>query len=114
MTQTYIAKESTTISAESVRVTICGQEYFIHADVDRDTTRKIAEFVNRKIAEIRRENPLRDSLKIAVLSALNIAGELYELNQKYETITKQLVELQQKVASLNDRLENSIKTATVV
>lgn len=101
------------ISIESVRVTICGQDYNINSDVDTETIRKIAAFVNKTMTDIRRDNPLRDSLKIAILSALTIAGELYEYKEKYEMVTRQLNELQSKVSSLNKRLENSILTTPV-
>jgi len=71
-------------SMESVRVVIFGTEYSIKGDVDVETTRQVARYVNSKMAEIHENSASRDNVKIAVLSALNIAGELFDLRDKLE------------------------------
>ena len=93
---------------ESVRVNICGNEYSIKADVDIDTTRSIAEFVNQKMMELKRNSPIRDNLKLAVLSAMNIAGELQEYREKYEEAQNRLSDLQQKATSLSQKITGGV------
>jgi len=93
---------------ESVRVNICGDEYSIKTDTDIKTTKKIAEFVNEKMMELKRNSPIRDSLKIAVLSALNIAGELHEYREKCEEAQKKLSDLQYKATNLNQKIESIV------
>lgn len=93
---------------ESVRVNICGDEYSIKTDIDIKTTKKIAEFVNEKMMELKRNSPIRDSLKIAVLSALNIAGELHEYREKCEEAQKKLSDLQHKATDLNQKIESVV------
>ena len=61
-------------SSDSVRVTIHGDEYLIKGDVDIETTRQVAQYVNSKMEEIQTGVASRDKVKIAVLSAMNIAG----------------------------------------
>jgi cell division protein ZapA (FtsZ GTPase activity inhibitor) len=49
----------------------------------------------------------RDDIKIAVLSALNIAGELFEAKAKYEAELKKVQECQEKIKSLSDKIDRS-------
>jgi cell division protein ZapA len=85
-------------SSESVRVVIFGAEYSIKGDVDSEMTRQVARYVNSKMAEVHESTASRDNIKIAVLSALNIAGELFDLKAKQEQGA-------QSIAEITDRLE---------
>lgn len=95
-------------TGESVRVNICGDEYSIKADVDIETTKNIAEFVNQRMMELKKNSAIRDNLKIAVLSALNIAGELYEYKEKCEEALMKLNTIQNKAAKLSHKIEESV------
>jgi cell division protein ZapA len=83
-------------STESVRVIIYGEEYSIKGDADVETTKKVAEYVNGKMEEIQNRIASRDKAKIAVLAALNIAGELLgieeDLRKKAGAISKKIDE----------------------
>jgi cell division protein ZapA len=92
-------------SMESVRVVIFGSEYSIKADVDVETTRKVARYVNSKMAEIHENTASRDNVKIAVLSALNIAGELFELKDNVENDTRRISEIRDRVASITKTID---------
>jgi len=94
------------MSSESIRVMIFGTEYSIKGDADTETTRQVAEYVNSKIAEIHSITASRDNIKIAVLSALNIAGELFETKAKYEEELKKVQLYQEKIKSLNNKIES--------
>lgn len=97
-------------SMESVRVIIFGVEFSIKSDVDVETTRQIARFVNSKMSEIHENTASRDHLKVAVLSALNIAGELFELKAKHEEDTRNIDVLQEKIASLTHKIDGVLET----
>jgi len=84
---------------------IFGTEYSIKGDADTETTKLVAEYVNSKIAEIHGMTASRDNIKIAVLSALNIAGELFETKAKYEEELKKVQQYQEKIKSLSDKIE---------
>ncbi len=92
-------------SMESVRVVIFGSEYSIKGDVDVETTRQIARYVNSKMTEIHENSASRDNVKIAVLSALNIAGELFELKEKQGNGVQQISELGERVATLKKKID---------
>ena len=95
---------------ESVRVNICGDEYSITADVDIETTKRIADFVNQKMMDLKKKSSIRDNAKIAVLSALNIAGELEEYKEKYKETQNQLSDLKSKVSGLDKKIESVLKS----
>ncbi len=94
--------------AEKVHINIYGTEYSINSDVDRETTRDIAEYVNKKMVEFEKSCSLNDKLKVAVLSALNIAGELYEYRNRCEKAEKELDELKNKTLALSSRIDVSL------
>ena len=95
-------------SPESVRVVIFGSEYSLKADVDVETTRQIARYVNSKMAEIHENTASRDNVKIAVLSALNIAGELFELKEKQEKGAQETGTIQTRLSSISQKLDAAI------
>lgn len=92
-------------SIESVRVTIFGNEYSVKSDTDIETTRQIAQFVNSKMITILEQSSLRDNMKIAVLSALNIAGELFEVKARHDESVSKIKELEEKIASLSEKID---------
>ncbi|NLD99393.1 MAG: cell division protein ZapA [Fibrobacter sp.] len=96
-------------STESVRVVIFGNEYSIKGDVNSETTRQIAQYVNSKMASIQENSASRDQMKIAVLSALNIAGELFELQAKFEDSTNKIRELENIIVSLNKKIDGALQ-----
>lgn len=91
-------------SKESVRVNIFGVEFPIKSDADTEITKQVAEYVNSKMVEIHRSTASRDNMKIAVLSALNIAGELFEFKAKYDENAKKVKELEEKIAMLTQKI----------
>jgi cell division protein ZapA len=100
---------STTESAQSTRVVIFGSEYSIKGDVDIETTRQVARYVNSKMAEIHENTASRDNVKIAVLSALNIAGELFELKDKDNSGAQQIQEVSDRIASITKKIDAALQ-----
>jgi Uncharacterized protein conserved in bacteria len=94
---------------ESVRVVIFGAEYQIKSDTNGETVRQIARYVDSKMAEIHYNTAFHDPMKIAVISALNIAGELFECKAKYEDSANKIRELQQTIASLNKKIDRALQ-----
>lgn len=61
----------------SVRVEIYGSEYRIRGEADPEDIQEIAHYVDSKMREVDSETGIGSSLKVAILAALNIAGELF-------------------------------------
>ena len=49
-------------------------------------------------------------MKIAVLSAMNIAGELFEFKARYEESARKINDLEQKLASLTQKIDGVLET----
>jgi cell division protein ZapA len=97
------------VAADSIRVYICGDEYSIKGDVDVETTKKVAEYVDRKMMGFQKNIASRDKLKAAVLCALNIAGELFESRTRSESATKKVEELREKTNELGEKIDSCLQ-----
>jgi cell division protein ZapA len=64
-----------------VHVEIFGQSYALRAGEDPAYLERLAAFVDEQMKEISRSSAAVDSVRIAVLAALNIADELMQAKQ---------------------------------
>jgi cell division protein ZapA len=74
-----------TQSATPIRVEIYDQVYNLRG-VDAEYISKLAEFVDTKMRSVAEQTSTVDSLRLAVLAALNIADEYHILKKKYELL----------------------------
>ncbi len=70
---------------ESVRVSIYDQTYNLRGS-DPAYITKLGEYVDSKMRAVAEQTSTVDSLRLAVLAALNIADEYHILKKKYEAI----------------------------
>jgi cell division protein ZapA len=90
--------------SNSVRVEIYDQSYNLRG-TDPDYIFKLAEYVDLKMRTVAEQTQTVDSLRLAVLAALNIADEYHVLKRKYEATTS---EGQQKTAQLSGALSKAL------
>jgi cell division protein ZapA (FtsZ GTPase activity inhibitor) len=64
--------------------------------------------VNKKMHELHQKSAARDKTKVAILSALNIAGELFDYKAKYEKIESELSTFMSKAGSISRKLDESV------
>ncbi len=87
-----------------IRVNIFGSEYTLIADNNENYVNEIAQYVDDKMREIDRTQSIKSSSKIAILTALNIADELFQeriyrkklidqLNEESKKINRSLIEV---------------------
>lgn len=95
--------------ATQARVTILGDEYPIKGDVDDATTKQVVEYVNDRIDEVKTMSRAPDKVKIAVLSALNIAGELFEYRSQTDDAKQRLEELEDRIERLTKKIDGALK-----
>ena len=69
----------------NVRVEIYDQTYHLRGS-DPEYISELAEYVDTKMRLIAQQAATVDSLRVAVLAALNIADEFHVLKQKYDCI----------------------------
>lgn len=68
-----------------VRVEIYDQPYNLRG-TDADYIMKLAGFVDAKMRSVAEQTSTIDSLRLAVLAALNIADEYHLLKKKYDSL----------------------------
>ncbi|MBI2221700.1 MAG: cell division protein ZapA [Acidobacteria bacterium] len=69
-----------------VTVEIGGQRYPIRSTLDAAYVAELAAYVDEKLALAARESSTGDTLKVAVLAALNIADELFRARSAEGTV----------------------------
>ena len=84
----------------SVRVEIYDQAYNLRG-TDPEYIHKLADFVDSKMRAVAAQTATVDSLRLAVLAALNIADEYQVLKRKYDAISG---ELSKRTTNLTDAL----------
>ncbi|MCG6924571.1 MAG: cell division protein ZapA [Acidobacteria bacterium] len=65
-----------------VHVEIFGQDYAVRGGDDTGYVEKLAAFVDERMKEISRTSGAVDTLRIAVLAALNVADECFRLREE--------------------------------
>lgn len=80
-----------------IQVQIYGQSYQIKAGADPDYIQTVAGYVDQKMREIATAAPTVDSLKIAVLAALNITDEFFQLKHELQSHDRELKERTEKL-----------------
>jgi cell division protein ZapA len=88
----------------SVRVEIYDQSYNLRGS-DPEHITKLAEYVDSKMRAVSEQTSTVDSLRLAVLAALNIADEYHMLKRKYDTIA---AEYHQRASHLSGALEQAL------
>jgi cell division protein ZapA len=91
-------------SEQTIRVEIYNQTYSIRSDGDNDYILELAEYVDRKMREISSGTFTVDSLKVAILAALHIADEFYQLKHSQAQTDAQLASRSAECAEMLDRV----------
>ncbi len=76
-----------------VVVEIFGQNYTLRGDADEPYVRELARFVDRKLRDLSAQTKVSDLSRLAILSAINIAHEYYQLRdeqQQHQTAIRQI------------------------
>ena len=80
--------DENTVESSSIRVEIYDESYHLRGS-DTAYIQHLAEVVDAKMRAIAQHTTTVDSLRVAVLAALNIADEYYQLRRKYEGIERE-------------------------
>lgn len=102
MAQAQTAQKATN---DSIRVEIYDQGYTLRG-TDPDYIVKLADYVDLKMRAVAEKTSTVDSLRVAVLAALNIADEYHLLKKKYDNIASTYVE---RANSLSGMLDDVIE-----
>jgi cell division protein ZapA len=87
-----------------IPVDIHGQRYPIRSSLDPDYVSRLAQYVDDKMRAASDSTPTGDSLRLAVLAALNIADELFRCRDASQARSGELAERAGELERLLDRV----------
>jgi cell division protein ZapA len=87
-----------------ISVEIHGQRYPIRSSLEQDYVLRLAAYVDQKIGAAAESTPSGDSLRLAVLAALNIADELFRIREATRARDSQIAERASELEQLLDRV----------
>ena len=93
-----------------IRVEIYDQAYQMRGQLDPAYIRQLAQFVDAKMRSIATRTKTVDSLRVAVLAALNIADECHQLRAKCETATRQVEQLDDRLSDCGRALDEILRS----
>lgn len=102
------------MSEQTIRVEIYNNTYSIRSDGDNEYIQDLAEYVDSKMREISSGTMTVDSLKVAILAALHIADEYYQLRSSQAQGDAQLAARSNECAEMLDRLLKNREVAPLV
>ena len=88
---------------DSIRVEIYDQGYTLRG-TDPDYIATLAEYVDLKMRAVAEKTSTVDSLRVAVLAALNIADEYHLLKKKYDGIANTYLERANSLSGMLDEI----------
>ena len=92
-------------SRESVTVRIAGEEHTIRSSAEPEYTTRCAEYVDRRIHDIKKQIGLVEGQKVAILAALSITDELFQSQDMQELGGSRIAE---RLNALAARLEDAV------
>ena len=85
----------------SVTVHVAGQRYTLKTDDDDRLVKSLASYVDAKFKNIQRSSRTPDTQAVAILTALQVAEELFQTRREHAELRQKVRE---KTASLLDQL----------
>jgi cell division protein ZapA len=85
---------------ESTQVNIYKQTYHVRSSGDSSYVRELARHVDQRMNEVAEHTPTVDTLKVAILAALNIADEYFSAKKKLEALDHQVSQKSEKMLAL--------------
>ncbi len=96
--------------SHSHKVSICGENFHIKSDVPSSVIAEIANYVDSKVKEIGNNSMNADKFKIAILAAMNIAGDYFDSKSKISEYEEHLLDVEAKSKGLSDSLDTATST----
>ena len=89
-----------------MKIQIYDQSYNVNADGNEEYLHELAAYVDGKMRSIAESTHMVDSLKVAVLAALNIADETFQMRKRQQEIE---APLRQRVANCVSMVEKALE-----
>ncbi|HEY4565364.1 MAG TPA: cell division protein ZapA [Thermoanaerobaculia bacterium] len=92
-------------SSTTTQVEIFGEVYSVRGSDENGYLQELASLVDRKMREVAGQVK-GDTARIAILAALNLADELFQIQNRQEG---ERVEIREKVAALTEELTHALE-----
>lgn len=89
----------------SVKVTIYGTDYPVKGEADSDYIQEVAAYVDGKMKEVAESLSVKSTTKVAILAALNITDEFFQLKGSSENENE---EIENRLTLLADRVREGL------
>src|SRR6266481_10127886 len=99
-----LGKSHDAAASPTIKVEIYDQAYTIRSDGDTDYIQQLADYVDKRMREISSGTLTVDSRKVAILAALYIADEFYQLKNIQAQNDAQLAARSAECSELLDRV----------
>lgn len=90
------------MAKRSVVVHIAGQRYVVRSDAEESHVQTLARHVHERIEEVQATSRPASIQSLAILAALNIAGELFRERQRRQSLKNKVRETSRAVLALLD------------
>ncbi len=87
---------------QATTVEILGREYRIRGSADEEYVREVARFVDAKLREVSQGTSLPSADRVAILAAMNIADELFQLRRSSDEEITTIARKAENLISLLD------------
>ena len=94
------------VDSNLIQVEIFGQTYKVRGDEDQGYIEGLARYVDSKMKAIAETTGTMDSLKVAILAALNIADEFFKLERDHKGSEERLAT---RASELSEALDEAIR-----
>jgi cell division protein ZapA len=97
------------LTSTTAEVEIFGELYHVRGSEDREHLQELADLVDAKMREISQhmaQTATADPARIAILTALNLADELFRTEKRQEG---ERVEIREKMAILTEELDSALR-----
>jgi cell division protein ZapA len=90
------------VTPQTVKVSIFGEEYSIRGYADPEYILRVADLVDKRMREVALKSKNRSPGKVAVLAALNLAGELVDAQTGTKSNLNQVEDRAKNILELLD------------
>lgn len=92
-----------TKNKNKVDVEIFGDEYTLKSDLPANYMKKLAEYVDGKMQELAERNNSIGVHKVAILTAINLSDEIFNLRRELKGVNARLEEKEKKKKGETDQ-----------
>ncbi|MEW6535749.1 MAG: cell division protein ZapA [Candidatus Auribacterota bacterium] len=93
------------VQEEKITIRILDKEYPLEGTISEEQARQLEEYVDEKIRLLQEASPMVPFSRLAILACLNIAQEVFELNNAYK---QSLKEYENRIDSIISTIDESL------